>query len=142
MNKPQRKKYEQYIDFDRDTIKDSNGCLNWKWSIRRYPQIRYGNRMWRVSRLLFHFYFGGCQDKYVLHSCYNKLCINPEHLRLGTKNENQQDNDVGKLSARQIPIIRKMYNLYGMTYSAISRVYQIDEKQVRNIIKRKQWHTV
>jgi hypothetical protein len=30
-------------------------------------------------------------DKWVLHRCHNKACVNPEHLYLGTHRENMQD---------------------------------------------------
>jgi hypothetical protein len=32
------------------------------------------------------------RDEWVLHRCDNRWCINPDHLRVGTAVENQQDS--------------------------------------------------
>ncbi len=53
---------------------------------------------WKASRLSFHL---NCQAverrpkegeaNFVLHTCDNKWCINPEHLYLGSKSRNMRD---------------------------------------------------
>ena len=52
---------------------------------------RAGKR-WRASRLVWHVVKGPVPEGlYVLHQCDNELCINPEHLFLGTLKDNTQD---------------------------------------------------
>ena len=37
----------------------------------------------------------------MLHSCHNRLCINPEHLRWGTRSENTIDMYAARRSPNQ-----------------------------------------
>lgn len=59
-----------------------------------YGQKKYRGKVVAAHRLAYAkangldvFTMGGC----VLHSCDNPLCVNPEHLRLGTHKENMRD---------------------------------------------------
>jgi hypothetical protein len=45
----------------------------------------------RAHRVSYTEFKGPIGDKLVLHECDNRLCINPEHLWLGTQMENVKD---------------------------------------------------
>lgn len=52
---------------------------------------RYGRYM-LLHRWIFEEMHGPIPDNMViLHKCDNSLCINPEHMELGTQKENMQD---------------------------------------------------
>lgn len=59
---------------------------------RHYIMVggRGGQRI-RASRLVYEVVIGPIGDLFVLHTCDNQLCINPEHLFLGTAMDNTQD---------------------------------------------------
>ena len=77
---------------------NDNKC--WVWT-----GLRYENGYGRLSRHLpiaslhsrahiasYQFYVGSInKGLFVCHTCDNKLCINPEHLWLGTNQDNQLD---------------------------------------------------
>ena len=77
--------------FDRSYRITDSGC--WEWVGPRQPNgygvIAEGLSTHRFSYERFKgaIPLGMC----VLHSCDNKICVNPEHLFLGTNNDNTQD---------------------------------------------------
>ena len=58
----------------------------------RYPTIGYkGCEGVSLGRLVLQVSEGPSEGRYMLHSCGNKRCINPAHLRWGTNGENVVD---------------------------------------------------
>ncbi len=77
---------------------DINGCINWLGASNRYGRITVGSRsngtkrVILAHRLAYELFIGEIPDGlYVLHKCDNTLCVNPEHLWLGTQMENMHD---------------------------------------------------
>lgn len=58
-----------------------------------YGQIRADGRNWGVHRLMYTLTNGPIPDGlFVLHSCDNPPCFNPDHLRVGTTQQNTFDS--------------------------------------------------
>jgi hypothetical protein len=64
----------------------------------KYPTVIYHGEQWNAHRLSYHINVEpiprtrhDIRVGLVLHSCDNKWCVNPEHLRLGTFSENVRD---------------------------------------------------
>lgn len=87
-------------------------CLRWTGAING---VGYGRLSWSeggkvthrdAHRLVVEIREGrplAC-DEWVLHSCDNRWCINPAHLRLGTAKENQQESWAkGRAGSRSRP---------------------------------------
>lgn len=76
------------------SVIDATGC--WQWTGHRfrngYGCIKAFGRMASAHRLSYELHKGPVPDgKEILHSCDNRLCINPDHLRPGTHAENMQE---------------------------------------------------
>jgi hypothetical protein len=73
-----------------------------KFSYRIKPN-RYFERAHRISAGIYH--GDVVEDAIVMHKCDNPSCVNPNHLKIGTHLENEQDKD--RKGRRPLDHIRK-----------------------------------
>lgn len=69
-------------------------CLEWLGTLAGggYPQISSKGKTYRGNRLVWSMVNGPIpRGLFILHSCDNRKCINPQHLRAGTHTENVHD---------------------------------------------------
>src|ERR1035438_4324791 len=86
-------------------------------------------------------------DLEVCHSCHNRLCCNPEHLSLGTHQDNekrkqQADRGARKLTRAQVICMRQEHACGGITYAALARKNGVTQAMARFVVIRKSWPQV
>lgn len=91
------------------------------------------------------------KDKMVLHSCNNRLCINPSHLRLGTHQENMhdmllanrqakgEDNGNAKLTIEDVRGIKKLLAGGKHTHKQIAEIFKSKRPTITDISQKKTW---
>jgi hypothetical protein len=80
--------------FSKSYTKDPiTGCWNWlRYKDRNgYGQVRVNYKAYYAHRYSYELYKGPIGDSFVLHTCDNPACCNPDHLRLGTQQDNIKD---------------------------------------------------
>jgi HNH endonuclease/Helix-turn-helix len=109
----------------------------------------------RAHRLAWLTWVGPIPDGlHVLHHCDNRLCINPEHLWLGTHADNMRDmaskgrrkginagehNGRSKLTQEDADEIRRIYAKGGRSQQSIADEFGISQDAVSKIIRGKRY---
>lgn len=87
----------------------------------------------------------------ILHSCHNRLCVNPEHLRIGTVVDNNRDMvergtqvmgekvASSKLTENAIIEIRKLYETGEYSQQNLADIYGVSQYNISCIIRKKWW---
>lgn len=130
-------------------------CLEWQGAKNRggYGNIGYRGRYVAAHRLSWVLSNGAeiPQGLFILHSCNNRPCINPAHLRPGTAAENAIDREShgksfrgegsssSKLTWAKVSAIRKAWDKKRTTYEKVAAQYGVKQATIHYVIKRKTW---
>ncbi|HMN15178.1 MAG TPA: HNH endonuclease [Bellilinea sp.] len=96
------------------------------------------------------------EGMFLCHTCDNGLCVNPNHLYVGTPKENTADminrnrkavlvgefSSRAKLTVSQVRQIRKMYSAGKKSQNAIAEVFGVSRSTIEAIILRRNWKSV
>jgi hypothetical protein len=151
-----------YFDNDIDFLKkkkffdtmgtEYNSDKCWEWRGRKFSNgygcLGISIKNYLAHRVSYEIFYGNFpKELLVCHKCDNRLCVNPNHLFLGTYKENSKDcidknrknskkgEDVwdSKLRNEDIINIRKLYQLDGHTAKDLSNKYGVDQSIIRKV---------
>lgn len=131
---------------------DDSDCWIWFGGDNgRYPIIRYKRKNFFAHRLSFELFKNQkIGDKFVCHTCDKSLCINPDHLFLGSHKDNMKDASSKKRMAfgekhyqcklkneniKEIQILAKC----GLSQSQVCEIFGISQTDVSAILRKKNW---
>lgn len=118
----------------------SSGCIEWQGSrnIQNYGIMRINSKAYPAHRFSWERLHGPIpKDLIICHKCDNPCCVNPEHLFLGTKYDNNHDRSLKGRSGKRTysPEEKKRYSqLFSGENNSTSR---LTNKQVEQIITLK-----
>jgi len=139
--------------FEQKIIKDANGC--WLWSgakhVYGYGHLRKDGKLLKTHRVAWEMYRGAIPDGLcILHKCDVPACINPDHLFLGTKTDNNRDRIAkGRTAFGERIATTKLTDdqarailIDPRTHRAIAADYGVAHTQIGRIKRRQGWRHV
>lgn len=147
-------------------VNKTEGCWNWtggtngrgaggvEYGLLKVPKTRKNITAHRMSYILHNGQI--TSDQWVLHKCDNPLCVNPDHLFLGTPADNVADMDAkgrrkcnprkGEQNGRavldedKVKLLRLLHGKFSLT--VLSKIFGIGKSQVHRIATGQQWAAV
>jgi hypothetical protein len=134
---------------------NENGCLEWIGSLtdKAYGLFSYNGKTVKAHRFSYELFYEKIPEgMVVMHSCDNPKCVNPNHLSLGTQEDNIRDminknrdnkakgSAVGnsKLTEDQVKEIKNKINS-GMKQRDIAKEYKVAPNTISNIKNGISW---
>jgi hypothetical protein len=138
-------------------VQKTESC--WLWTAadnQKYGHLRVANKDYLAHRVAYQLTRGQIpRGMYVCHTCDVPLCVNPDHLFLGTNQTNQLDSwqkgkgkapsfkgeahPSAKLTQKQVDEIRTLYAKGHGTIYSLATDFKVSKSQVFNIVKKKSW---
>jgi len=149
---------ERFMEFV-EPVPES-GCWIWMGNTNTergeitYGRFSNGGKYWLAHRFSYHLFNGEIpEDKFVLHKCDVRCCVNPEHLFIGDQKDNMQDminkgrfgkrnvpsgekNTFAKLSNYQVQSIRALFS-FGAKLGELAEFYNVSKAQICRIVNNK-----
>lgn len=138
--------------------KRGKGCWEWQASkVYGYGQfyVPSENSHRRAHRVSWIIKNGKIpNDLLVLHKCDNRACIRPDHLFLGTHQDNENDkiskgrqavgskSGSSKLTEKQVSEIRGRYNTGKYTTRELAKIYKVCQRTICVILRYIAWRHI
>ncbi len=140
-------RFEQYVEY-------TNTCWLWRGALntKGYGTFTLSSKhMIMAHRFAYELWVNKIpKNLCVLHKCDTPICVNPEHLFLGTQRDNVMDminkrrgiigelNGSAKLTEKQVKEIKQLGRC-GITQREIAIQFDISPTMVGQILRHKNW---
>lgn len=130
----------------------------WIWGAFKgkngYGQFGFQGKIISVHRFSYMLHNGEIPNGLLVrHTCDNKQCVNPEHLLLGTAQDNSNDmkqrnrqsrlqgeiNGLSRLTEEQVRMIRTSV---GKSQRELAREFGVNDSAISKIINNKLWRHI
>jgi len=126
------------------------------WTSQGYGHLSYDGQVFRAHRISYELRCGPVpEDKMVLHKCDHRYCVNPEHLFIGTAQDNVRDminkgrdvfgenfgenNGQAKLTEDEVLQIKRLLAVGQHSQTEIGDMFGVSRGAVKQIKTGKTW---
>lgn len=137
-------------------VHKTDSCWLWTGAVERdvgdgkkgygYLSQRYGAKVRKVKahHISYRLHFGPLKPGQVIrHRCHNRLCVNPDHLEVGTHAENMRDMVMSgraskKLNADKVFDIRWAY-AQGASIAELAEAMRVSRSCIEKVVRWETW---
>ena len=134
-------------------IRGNNECWNWKGCKQsKYGSFIYNRKQCPAHRVSWILNYGEIPEgKIICHHCDNYICVNPNHLFIGTHQDNYDDmrnknrqNHLGnaKLNPEIVKEIRNYYRRTKISTVTLGEIFNISKAQAWRVVAKRCWTDV
>lgn len=140
-------------------VEKTETCWLWKGTTRghmRYGAISFKCKMLAVHRLSYEMHIGPIPPGLlVMHTCDVPRCVNPNHLKIGTNQDNIDDkmnknrhhrtgprgekSGIAKLTNSAVNTIRLLWQKGEHTQQQIADIFKVNQSQISRVIRKLTW---
>ena len=142
-----------YVEKFWSQVEKRGNCWFWTGTLTEkgygsFYAVQDGVKFYRAHRFSWHIHNGPIDDDlFVLHTCDNPWCVNPDHLWLGDNDANMQDkidkgrhkpgakHGMAKLTEDDVRYIKSC----GKSGSELAREFGVHNSTIYNIRNGKSW---
>ncbi len=137
-------------------LDEETKCWNWSKQLRKgsRPRCWFNGKFAVAARVSYEVFLGNFDENLLIcHKCDNGLCVNPEHLFVGSYIDNKMDCvkknrqacgekiGISKLKSENIPEIRNLRS-QGLSQQAIADRFNVGQTVISSILLKKTWRHV
>lgn len=130
------------------------GHWNWIAGVNKagYGRVNINRKAILAHRVSYEMKFGKIpKNLHVLHKCDYPPCVNPDHLFLGTQNDNNHDRDLkgravlgedrsqSKLTMKKANQIRELYKTGKYSHRSLGKKFNISSAIIFHVIHNHAW---
>lgn len=143
--------------FENKIFHSPDGCWYWTGYVnpRGYGVIKIGRKAMLAHRFGYLLHKGEIPNGlFACHRCDNPTCVNPDHIFLGTNQDNINDmkmkgrsqdnlghkNPRAKLNEEQVLIIRSISHLHSP--KSLALMFDVSRACIYDVLNRKRWNHI
>jgi hypothetical protein len=138
----------------RHVVPAADGCWLWTGTCTTHGFFGWNGKMANAHRIAWMLFKGEIPEGlWVCHTCDVGICVNPDHLWLGTPKDNSQDmkrknrhcpgsrNGAARLNEEKVKQIKILLK-EGITQRAIAKRYGVHQATIWRISKGRKWNHI